>query len=307
MIIRERKNWWLMLFIWQGSVLPKIMPRLLILGLFSVLTYLFHGYLFSYKVTLDPTAFTLIGVALAIFLGFWNTASYDRFWEGRKLWGALVNDTRSFVRQVLAYVKTHPEDETETRLPVQLTIAFSYALKHQLRQSDAMPDLRRLLPPELANKLEVVNYKPVFILHLLANWLNEVEKKGKIDSITKMGMDQNLDKLSEIVGGCERIANTPIPFPYHVLLHRTVYIYCFLLPFGLVHTIGWMTPVMVTFIGYTFMALDAIVGEISDPFGTEPNDLALNSLCSTVECSLLEMAELPVPEGLQKTNKYVLD
>lgn len=307
MIIRERKNWWRMLFIWQGSVLPKIMPRLIILGLFSVLTYVFHGYLFSYKVTLNPTAFTLIGVALAIFLGFCNTASYDRFWEGRKLWGALVNDTRSFVRQVLAYVKNHPDDNIDTRVPVQLTIAFSYALNHQLRGSDAMPELRRLLTPEQAKKLEQVKFKPVLLLRYLAEWIHEAEQKGKIDSITKMGMDQNLDKLSEIVGGCERIANTPIPFPYHVLLHRTVYIYCFLLPFGLVDTIGWMTPVMVTFIGYTFMALDAIVDEIADPFGTEPNDLALNNLCSTVEYSLLEMAGLPVPESIQNNGKYVLD
>lgn len=296
-----------MLFIWQGSVLPKIMPRLIILAIFSILIYLFHGSLFSYKVTLNPTAFTLIGVALAIFLGFCNTAAYDRYWEGRKLWGALVIDTRSFVRQVLAYVKNDTGDEIDTKVPIQLTIAYTYALNHQLRGTDAMPEMRRLLAREQAESLESAKFKPVLLLRYLAEWLREAEETGKIDSITKMGIDQNLDKLSGIVGGCERIANTPIPFPYHVLLHRTVYIYCFLLPFGLIDTIGWMTPIMVTFIGYTFMALDAIVDEIADPFGTEPNDLALNSLCATVEYSLLEMAGLPVSEGLQKNDKYVLD
>lgn len=296
-----------MLFIWQGSVLPKIMPRLIILAVFSIVIYLFHGSLFNYKVTLNPTAFTLIGVALAIFLGFCNTAAYDRYWEGRKLWGALVIDTRSFVRQVLAYVKNDPQNGIDTQVPIQLTIAYTYALNHQLRGTDAMPDMKRLLTREQAESLESVKFKPVLLLRNLAEWLREAEENGKIDSITKMGMDQNLDKLSGIVGGCERIANTPIPFPYHVLLHRTVYIYCFLLPFGLVDTIGWMTPIMVTFIGYTFMALDAIVDEIADPFGTEPNDLALNSLCSTVEYSLLEMAGMPVPDGLQNGDKYILD
>lgn len=296
-----------MLFIWQGSVLPKIMPRLIILAVFSIVIYLFHGSLFNYKVTLNPTAFTLIGVALAIFLGFCNTAAYDRYWEGRKLWGALVIDTRSFVRQVLAYVKNDLKNGIDTQVPIQLTIAYTYALNHQLRGTDAMPDMKRLLTREQAESLESVKFKPVLLLRNLAEWLREAEENGKIDSITKMGMDQNLDKLSGIVGGCERIANTPIPFPYHVLLHRTVYIYCFLLPFGLVDTIGWMTPIMVTFIGYTFMALDAIVDEIADPFGTEPNDLALNSLCSTVEYSLLEMAGMPVPDGLQNGDKYILD
>lgn len=307
MIIRKRKDWWRMLFIWQGSVLPKIMPRLIILAVFSIIIYLFHGSLFSYKVTLNPTAFTLIGVALAIFLGFCNTAAYDRFWEGRKLWGALTNDTRSFVRQVLAYVKNHPEDGIDTRVPIQLTIAYAYALNHQLRGTDAMPEMKRLLSSEQAESLEPVRFKPVMLLRYLAEWVREAEDKGKIDSITKMGIDQNLDKLSTILGGCERIASTPIPFPYHVLLHRTVYIYCFLLPFGLVDTIGWMTPVMVTFIGYTFMALDAIVDEIADPFGTEPNDLALNCLCATVEYSLLEMAGLPVPEAIRQSENYILD
>jgi len=307
MIIRERKNWWRMLFIWQGSVLPKIMPRLIILAIFSIIIYLFHGSLFSYKVTLNPTAFTLIGVALAIFLGFCNTAAYDRYWEGRKLWGALVNDTRSFIRQVMTYVKDHPNEGIHTQDAVNLTIAYTYALNHQLRNTDAMPEMKRLLTDTYCNQLEQIRFKPVLLLKYLGEWVDAAEKKGMIDTITKMGIDQNLDKLSEIVGGCERIANTPIPFPYHVLLHRTVYIYCFLLPFGLVDTIGWMTPIMVTFIGYTFMALDAIVDEIAEPFGTEPNDLALNSLCETVEYSLREMAGLEVAELTKKEKKYALN
>ncbi len=296
-----------MLFIWHGSVLPKIMPRLIILAIFSIIIYLFQGSLFSYKVTLNPSAFTLIGVALAIFLGFCNTAAYDRFWEGRKLWGALVNDTRNIVRQIITYVKNDANEETDTKDAVRLTIAFAYALKHQLRETNAMDDLKRLLPDSQCKQLEQIRFKPVFLLKYLADWVNAAEKVGKIDTITKMGIDQNLDKLSEIVGGCERIASTPIPYPYHVLLHRTVYIYCFLLPFGLVDTIGWMTPIMVTFIGYTFMALDSIVDEISDPFGTEPNDLALNTLCTTVEYSLLELAEMSAPEPIKKSEQYFLD
>lgn len=304
MIIRERKNWWKMLFIWQGSVLPKIMPRLFILAVFSVVIYIYHGSLFSYKVTLNPTSFTLVGLALAIFLGFCNTTAYDRFWEGRKLWGALVNDSRSFVRQVMSYTGAKA---SEQELAVKLTIAHAWALNHELRNTDAMPELRRLLPEQYATALESAKYKPVMLLKHLGDWLNQAQNDGKIDSITKMGMDQNLDKLSDIIGGCERIANTPIPFPYHVLLHRTVYIYCFLLPFGLIDTIGWMTPIMVTFIGYTFMALDAIVDEIAEPFGLESNDLALNSICRTIEHSLLETAGLPVPDAAINGDKYFVD
>ncbi|MDF7819977.1 bestrophin family ion channel [Runella sp. MFBS21] len=292
MIIRKRENWIRMLFVWRGSVVSKILPRLFLLALFSVLIYRYHGFLFSYKIALNPAAFTLVGIALAIFLGFCNTAAYERYWEGRKLWGALMIDTRSVVRQVLAYSKADYQQKAEF---VQLAIAFTYALKHQLRKTDPSEDIHRLLPNALAVELIKGQFIPVLILKEMAQWLDYQQQQGYIDSITKMGIDQNLDKLSAIVGGCERISNTPIPFPYHVLLHRTVYIYCFMLPFGLVDSIGWMTPVMVTFIAYTFMALDAIVEEISEPFGTEPNDLALNTMCLMVECSLSEMAGLPLP------------
>jgi putative membrane protein len=307
MIIRKRKNWLRMLFVWQGSVLPKIMPRLALLAAFSLFIHCIKGSLFGYKVTLNPGAFTLMGLALAIFLGFCNTAAYDRFWEGRKLWGALVIDTRSIVRQILSYIKDDPNEGIHTREAIVLTIAYTYALKHQLRNTDPADDLKRLLPDAQCKQLESIRFKPILILRYLAEWVDAAEKKGKIDTITKMGIDQNIDKLSDIVGGCERIANTPIPLPYHILLHRTVYIYCFLLPFGLIDTIGLMTPIMVTFIGYTFIALDSIVDEISDPFGVEPNDLALNSICETVEYSLLEMAEIPISKAAPQREKYILD
>ncbi len=295
-----------MLFIWNGSVLPKILPRLLFLLGLSVFIYHFHNTFFSHVIRLNPAAFTLVGVALAIFLAFCNTAAYDRFWEGRKLWGALVIDTRSVVRQVQAYAgQGATREEDSVAHFTRLVVAFTYALKHQLRHTPADEDLDRLLPPVLAAQLKPVVFKPVLLLAELAAWLQRAEQQGRIDTIVKMGIDQNLDKLSDIVGGCERIANTPIPFPYHVLLHRTVYIYCFLLPFGLVDSLGWMTPLIVTFIGYTFIALDAIVDEISEPFGTEPNDLALNSICATVEFSLNEMTGLPLPPQPVRSGKVI--
>jgi putative membrane protein len=138
-------------------------------------------------------------------------------------------------------------------------------------------------------------------------WLQQLKNEGLMDTITQAAFDHNLNQLSNIVGGCERIASTPIPFPYSVLLHRTVYIYCCLLPFGLVDSIGWMTPLIVAFIGYTFIALDAIVNEIEEPFGEAPNDLALNTICQTIETSLLEMLGQEAPAFPPSTTRYVAD
>ena len=289
MIVRDKHNWFKLLFVWKESVLPKILPRLLVLLILSVVVVYCHGEFFQYKIPLDAAPFTLIGIALAIFLGFYNNASYDRYWEGRKLWGALLNDTRSLCRQA-STMMDYDQGSPELTDFVNLLIAFVHALKHQLRQTDPAKDMQRLLPAHLIKSVQTAHFKPVILMQEMGRWVEKGRKAGKIDSTTITAFDYNLNGLSNIVGGCERIAGTPIPFTYKVLLHRTVYMYCFLLPFGLVDSIGWMTPLIVVFIAYTFMALDAIVNEIEEPFGVAPNDLGLNAMSNMIERTLREMA-----------------
>lgn len=293
MIIREHESWVRMLFIWRGSVLKKIIPQLATITLFACLVLYFKGTILDFKVHLNPAIFTLIGLALAIFMGFCNNASYDRFWEGRKLWGALVIESRSLTRQILTLVKSaDPEDVPEQRYRVQMIAAFCWALNYQLREKQDTGQLDRLLQPADLELLKSKRFKPVILLNLLGEWINTQYRRGTIDSIVLTQLDNQLNHLSGIVGGCERISNTPLPFAYKLLLHRTVYMYCFWLPFGLVDVVDWMMPVMVLIISYTFIALDAIIQEISDPFGEEENDLALDSLCTTIEYSLFEQADI---------------
>jgi putative membrane protein len=306
MIIRPKDNWLRLLFVWRGSVLPQILPRLGVLLVLSVAVVLAHGQLFTYKVPLTAAPFTLFGVTLAIFLGFYNNASYDRFWEGRKLWGALLNTTRSLTRQALTLGPT-PSGASETKQFVRLLIAFVYALKHQLRRTDAAPDLGRLLPAPLAHTVQQAAFKPMLLLLELGRWVQQRHGTSPADLGAQLAFDHNLNQLSDIVGGCERLASTPIPFTYSVVLHRTVYLYCFLLPFGLVDSTGWATPLIVAFVGYTFMALDAIMRDIEEPFGLGDNDLALNTLIHMIESTLLEMVGEPLPPTLVRPHQYIFD
>ncbi|MDB5022219.1 MAG: hypothetical protein JWQ28_3346 [Pedobacter sp.] len=289
MIIRKKENWIRMLFIWRGSVLPQILPQLTLLLLICVAIVFVQGKIFQFKIQLNPGPFTLFGIALAIFFGFRNNVSFDRFWEGRKLWGSLLNTTRSLTRQ--AQTLTTGMNHLEVQDFVDLLISFTYACKHQLRHTGAAADLERISGAALATKLGPARYKPAMLLIEMGQWLQQRSAEGKLDAIHALAFEPNLNELSNIIGGCERIASTPIPYTYKVLLHRTVYIYCLLLPFGLVDTLGWMMPVIVTFIAYTFIALEAIADELEDPFGLEPNDLALNSLCHMIENTLLEMSD----------------
>ncbi|AZA73033.1 bestrophin family protein [Chryseobacterium indoltheticum] len=304
MIVRQRTHWLKMLFIWRGSVLKKIITQLFIITIFSVAVYYFNGKIYDYKVKLNPTVFTLIGLALAIFMGFCNTASYDRFWEGRKLWGLLVIETRSLTRQILSFIPNVSKEEKQEI--VKLISAFCWSLNYQLRDKTETKPIQHLLSEEQFHQIQGKQFIPNIILGFISDWLNEQNKKENIDTIVLTSMNHQLNQFSNISGGCERIYNTPLPFAYSVLLHRTVYLYCFWLPFGLLDSLDWMMPLIVLLISYTFIALDAIIQEIAEPFGEEENDLALNSICRTIEFSIFEQAEIPQGE-LKKPDSYFVD
>lgn len=302
MIIRKKEHWFKMLFVWHGSVLPRLLPRLFLLFIISLGVVYLRGVIFSFKVPLNPAPLTLFGFVLALFLGFRNNASYDRFWEGRKLWGALLNTARSLTRQALT-LKNGKGSSISVHEFIQLLGAFIFALKHQLRGTDAYEDLKNRLSEEQLKIVSAARYKPAVMIRLLAEWVRTAKDEGSIDSIQQARFDENFDKLSDIVGGCERIISTPIPYSYRVLLHRTVYIYCFLLPFGLVDSLRWFTPLIVVFVAYTFVAFEAIADEIEEPFGTEANDLALNGMSVMIEETIHEMAgeEIVITQKVKQT------
>jgi putative membrane protein len=122
----------------------------------------------------------------------------------------------------------------------------------------------------------------------------------------RLNIDRQLSRLSYVLGGCERIKSTPIPYPYILMLHRVVHVYCFLLPFCLVDTIGWFTPFAVCVLAYTFFGLDALGDQIADPFDTLPNDLPLEAMCRNIEIAVLELLDEPAPAPLEPRDGVLL-
>ena len=306
MIVRPKLHWFRLVFVWHGSVLHTILFRLMLNLAMSVVAVLSMPQFDAWGLHLSTAPFSLIGIALAIFLSFRNNVSYDRFWEARKLWGMLLVTARSLLRQAQTLTGRAPHDPAVRELTAML-VAFAYALKHQLRHTPASADLARLLPPTLAARIGVAQFPCVMLLREMGQWVQSQHEAGRLSDIRVQAMDHNLNELTAYHGGCERIASTPIPYAYSVLLHRTVYVYCTLLPFSLLSAVGVLTPLISVFISYAFMALDAIASELEEPFGTEPNDLALDAMCVTIERTLLEMsdvAELPAP--LRPSARHVL-
>ena len=292
MIVRPRPHWLHLLFVRHGSVLGRILPQLLFTTALACAVVLAHGTLFAWKVTLNTSPFSLMGVALAIFLGFRVNTSYDRYWEARKLWGATLIESRNLARQAL----TQPNSGTDARPFVLAIVGFAASMRNQLRGQDATTSLAGLLPEALIARLAEARTGPSLVLLWLGQWIGEQRGQGRLDPMLAQRMEATLDRLGATLGGCERIANTPLPFTYSVILHRSVYLFCMLLPFGLVDAIGAVTPVVVAFVAYTFFAMEALSDEIEEPFGEMPNDLALDAMVTSIETSLREMlGEAPPP------------
>ncbi len=269
----------------------------------SCAVVLAHGQLFLWKVPLNASPFSLMGVSFAIFLGFRINASYDRFWEARKHWGSVLVDGRNLTRQALSSIAP----ARDIRPFVLGLVGFASSMRNQLRGRPADAQTEGLLPDELRARLREARSAPTLVLVWLGHWLRDCRQAQQLEPVIAHKMESSLDSLSFALGSCERIANTPLPFAYSVILHRSVYLYCVLLPFGLVDSIGLMTPLVVTFVSYTFFALEALSDEIENPFGMQPNDLALDAMVAGIDASLREMlGEIPPPAPLPDAN-FVLN
>lgn len=288
-----------LLFSLKGSIIPSIWRKVLLTTVLSSLVVATHGTLYHYKVTLTATPFTLWGLTLAIFLGFRNSVAYQRFWEARTLWGELLISARNLTRQVQQFF---PQLDREERLYLlQPLLAYPYAMRNFLRDV-IYENTNRIADDEVKRQL----HAPSLMLATLAKRVTEYARLSKLDPIMLAQMDTQINQLSHVLGGCERIKSTPIPYPYILMLHRVVHVYCFLLPFCLVDSIGWLTPVAVCILAYTFFGLDALGDQISDPFGTEPNDLPLDAMSRNIEIAVLEMLDEPLPPALQAQEGVLL-
>ena len=294
MIVRDRPSGLKLFLSLHGSILPQILPALVVNIVLASFVTISHGDLFRLKITLTAIPFTLIGLPLAIFLGFRNTAAYDRFWEGRKLWGELVLRCRSLSRQCLGLIDypapaTVADGLADLRVRMILrAIAFTQATRDLLRGDPSDPACSALLLPDELAQLARASNKANFLMLRMGMDLRQCLKEGRIDPCLAAAIDATLSAMTAAGASCERIKYTPIPFSYTLLLHRTAYIYCFLLPFGLVDTIGFMTPLVCAVVAYTFFGLDALGDEIEEPFGHDMNDLPLDAICRAIEIDLRE-------------------
>ncbi len=303
MIVRGRPNAFSLLFILRGSILPMIAPRVLCVLAVSVGVVIWHRLAQASFRDVPAAPFTLLGLALSIFLGFRNNACYERWWEGRKQWGQLTAETRNLTREFLAVL---PDDSALRRRCVNRLVAFAHALRNQLRDGDdgKTPDW---LPENERAAVAASRYQPDAIQRMQTAELSALLRGGRLSDILYSFFAQRLEAMTNVQTACERLHTTPTPFTYTLLLHRTAWLFCLLLPFGLVGTIGAATPILTAILAYAFFGLDALGEELEEPFGGTQNALPLDALVRNIEIAVGEaLGDATLPEPLKPKN-FILD
>jgi putative membrane protein len=299
MIVRDRPAGLRLFLVMRGSVLPSIWKSLAFTTLLAVAVTLLDGRIDGVKITVSAIPFTLMGLPLAIFLGFRNNAAYDRYWEGRKQWGELVLRSRTLARQCLSMLGDSDDGDPAARERIiRRAIAYAHALRHHLRKTDPAHDAAPWLAAQEWERVRGLPNLPYALMLEMGTDLALCLRERRLEPMLAPAIDATLSGMTGVAAACERIRGTPIPFSYTLLLHRTAHLYCIFLPFGLVDTIGYLTPLVAAIVAYTFFGLDALGDEIEEPFGLADNDLPLDAICRTIEIDLrtaLGERDLPAP------------
>lgn len=292
MIQYDAHNWTDHLFDVKGSMVREITGRVLTLVAWSALVVAVHRYVFP--IAVPSTLHSLVGVALGLLLVFRTNASYDRFWEGRKAWGGMVNESRNLARASAAFLAERPD--LRERI-VRWNILFVYAAMHALRNGRGVGPQAEFLPEGEVDEVREAQHIPLAASVRISRAINEARAAGNLSDYLAATLDNNVQLLIGYLGVCERIHRTPLPFAYVVHLRRALLIYCITLPFALLEPFGWYTVLDVLLVAYIYFGIEEIGVEIEDPFGVDDNDLPLEAICQTIERNLLATLETPASEA----------
>jgi ion channel-forming bestrophin family protein len=281
-------SWFKIAFSIKGSVIPTISVRVIICGLFG----LFISILAELK--FNVSAKTLGGVIPSIVLGlllvFRTNTAYERFWEGRKAWGAIVNNIRNLSRSIwVAIVETDSLHRKEKEQTLHLLVAFAIATKLHLRSQPIDEQLARFVSPSQSLKLQTTNNAPLEVAFWIGDYLQAKQEQGQISLYQMSELQHLLDNLVDMLGACERILRTPMPMAYAIHLKQLLLLYCLLLPFQVVDELKWYTAPAVALVSFTLFGIEAIGVEIENPFGTDPNDLPLDTICNTIQGNVSDL------------------
>lgn len=287
----ERLHWLKITLQFKGSVIPAIYNKVLWCGLFGVFISLL--YYFNLPVSYPIFESVIPSIVLGLLLVFRTNTAYERFWEGRKSWGSLVNNVRNLARQIWVVIAEQTEeDRTEKIWALRLLVAFAVATKLHLRGESVNSELQELMSPKRFFKLKSMNNPPLEVAFWIGDYLQQQYNRDRTSDYQLVAMQNLLNNLVDNLGVCERILKTPMPIAYTIHLKQLLLIYCLLLPFQMVDKLGFWTGAIVALISFTLFGIEEIGLEIENPFGYDANDLPLDAICNTMKRNIEDLITL---------------
>jgi putative membrane protein len=281
------KDWTKLIFHFHKSdSIRLLLPAIIVLAIYSAILCYIDVELQLIKFRSTTVLHSLLGFVLSLLLVFRTNTAYERWWEGRKLWGELVNSSRNFMLKMNAFI---PEDDTQLKHNFRILISnFAFALKEHLRNG-LKPELLEEHPNLSLKKLSEYKHAPNIIAKQIFIEIQNLQKQNLINDEKLIVLNNELSSLTNVAGACERIKSTPIPYSYITFIKRVILIYTITLPIGLVDDFKWATIPMVLFVFYAFAGLELIAEEIEDPFGKEDNDLPTDDIAYRIKENLKEI------------------
>jgi len=276
---------------------------LLIVSVFSILIYFFKLYVINLGIPISIGAF--LGTAIALLLSFKLSQSYDRWWEARKIWGAIVNDSRTLVIEIKQFCKE--SDNSTIRAMANRQIAWCYALGRHLRKLDILDNLEDFISKDEIYSLRQKTHIPLALLDDHGQNVRNLHKEKSLNDFQQIQLDSTISRLTASMGMAERIKNTIFPRTYRNVLHFFIYIFLLLLSLALENVYGFLEIPVLILISIPFFMLEKIAFVIQDPFENKPTDTAMTSIARAIEINIKEMlGEKELPEPLEPEGFYIM-
>ncbi|MBO9614844.1 MAG: hypothetical protein J7619_19230 [Dyadobacter sp.] len=291
-------------------IFGKIKYEILFVTIYGIAIEVIYQNFHITNISIPMTVHSVLGTIISLLLAFRSNQAYDRWWEARIVWGAIVNDSRTFARQILSLMEDplDPDriDGFKKRM-IKRQIAWCYALGKGLRRDDPMPMISKFVSEEELEYLKDFDNKHVGLVQLHARDLNNALKQGWVNPYQQVELDQTLTRLCDHMGKSERIKNTVFPSTYSLYIHLALHFFILLLPFGLVQLFGFlMVPVLVV-ITACFFLIEKMAIHLQDPFENKPTDTPVLSISRNIERDLKQMMrDKHVPQAFQPEKFYIL-
>ena len=273
-------------------VLGKIRTELTLVIVFCISFQMFHHFFDTIAINIPIAIPTIIGTIISLLLAFKSNQAYDRWWEARIIWGSIVNDSRTLLRQIIIFYNdpdfsVQANDFKEKFAKRQA--AWCYSLGQSLREKDPLKPIKGLLDEDELRFVKKHKHVPNAILLLHAKDLKKALNTGKINVYQQVEIDNTLSRLCDAMGKCERIKNTIFPTTYSMYIRFALCLFIILLPFGLINNIGWLQIPLVTTIAVAFFLIEKMAIHLQDPFENRPTDTPVSAISNTIEKNLMQM------------------